>query len=268
MTLMTNKEKKMKKPLKYLGVLLAGTFLIAGCGQKSSDDDLAAFANKASGTAAATGAKGTAVLSGKVTLNGKAPAPAKIDMSADPVCKAQHSTSVTDPSVLQNADGTLQNVFVYVKSGAGSYSAPTTPVTLEQKGCMYNPRVIGVQPGQKFEIINSDATMHNVHCMATVNDPFNLGQPVQNMVSEKIFSKPEIMANVKCDVHGWMHAFIGVVNNPFFNVTGAEGTFKISELPAGTYTLEAWHEKYGTSDQTVTIKDGETQTVNFTFNAK
>jgi plastocyanin len=258
----------MKNSWKYLGIILAGAFLAAGCGQKSDDDDLAAAINKSAGSAASSAVKGTAVLSGKVILNGKAPASAKIDMSADPICKAQHSTSVTDQTVLQNPDGTLQNVFIYVKSGAGNYPVPGTPVTLQQKGCMYNPHVIGVQAGQKFEILNSDATMHNVHFMAAINDAFNLGQPVQDMVSEKVFSKPEIMVPVKCDVHGWMHCYVGVVSNPFYNVTGTDGTFKISELPAGTYTLEAWHEKYGTSDQTVTIKDGETQTVNFTFSAK
>ena len=256
------------KNLKLITMAMAAALLISGCGSKS-DDEVDSNGGKSTGTSSvASGVKGTAVISGKVVLNGKAPAQAKIDMSADPTCKAQHSETVREESVIQNADGTLQNVFVYVKSGAGNYSAPTTPVVLEQKGCMYHPHVLGVQVGQPLEILNSDPTLHNVHCMAVVNDAFNMGQPTQGMKSEKTFSKPEIMVKTKCDVHGWMNCYIGVVNNPFFGTTGPDGTFKIAELPAGTYTLEAWHEKYGTSDQTVTIKDGETQTVNFSFNSK
>lgn len=260
----------MKKNLGCLTAILATILLVAGCGSKS-DDESDFGGGKQQGAAVSSssvGAQGTAVLSGKVVLNGKAPVAAKIDMSADPVCKSQHSDTVKDESVIQNADGTLQNVFIYVKSGAGNYPAPTTPVALNQKGCMYSPHVLGVQVGQPLEINNLDPTLHNVHCMAVINDAFNLGMPTQGMKSDKTFTKPEVMVKFKCDVHGWMNCYIGVVNNPFFGVTGSDGIFKITGLPAGTYTLEAWHEKYGTSDQTVTLKDGETQTVNFTFNAK
>lgn len=256
------------KNLKISVILLGTIVFMAGCGSKN-DDDLDLGGGKSGGNSAVgADVKGTAVVSGKVILNGKAPAQVKIDMAADPVCKAQHADTIKDESVVQNPNGTLQNVFVYVKDGAGKYSAPATPVVLEQKGCMYHPHVLGVQVGQPLEIVNSDPTLHNVHCMASVNDAFNIGQPTQGMKSDKIFSKPEIMVKTKCDVHGWMHCYIGVVDNPFFGTTGSDGTFKITGLPAGTYTLEAWHEKYGTSDQTVTIKDGETKTVNFTFNAQ
>jgi plastocyanin len=255
----------MKSNLMGLGALVFTVFLLAGCGSKS-DEDLGQGGGKAA--VASTGAMGTASISGKVSLNGKAPAPATIDMSADPVCRSEHSDAVKDPSVIQNPDGTLQNVFVYVKDGAGVYPAPATPVTLAQKGCMYSPHVLGMQAGQALEIVNTDPTLHNVHCMAAINDPFNLAQPSQDSQAQKVLSKPEVMVKFKCDVHTWMSCFVGVVSNPFFGVSGTDGTFKISGLPAGTYTLEAWHEKYGTSDQTVTLKDGETRAVNFTFNAR
>lgn len=255
----------MRKHIELLfACSLAAALALSGCGPKSEDD----FGGGGGGQGQkAPASLGTAVLTGKVVLKGKAPAAAKIDMSADPICKVQHPSGAKDETIVRNADGTLQNVFVYVKSGAGSYPSPASPVILEQKGCMYSPHVLGVQVGQTLQIVNDDATLHNVHCMATINDAFNLGQPSQGMKSEKTFAKPEVMVKFKCDVHSWMHCYIGVLDNPFFSVTGAEGTFKVTGLPAGTYTLEAWHEKYGVSDQAVTVKDGESQTVNFTFNA-
>lgn len=216
-----------------------------------------------SGTA--TGTTGSAIISGKVSLAGKAPALAKIDLSADPTCRAQHSNGLEDETVLQNTDGTLQNVFVYVKEGAGNYPAPASTVTLDQKGCHYVPHVMGIQVGQPMVITNSDDTLHNIHCVTLANDRFNIGQPTQGMKATKVFSAPEVMVKLKCDVHSWMRCYVGVLPHPFFNVTGSDGTFKISGLPAGTYTLEAWQEKYGTVDQKVEIKDGETKSVNFTF---
>ena len=252
----------MGKKSKYLAAALTMAFLSAGCSSKN-DENLGG--GNPAGTAA--GAMGSAIVSGKAVLNGKAPSPATIDMGADPTCKAQHSGTVKDDSVVQNANGTLQNVFVYVKEGAGNYPAPSTPVVLDQKGCMYNPHVLGVQVGQPLQIVNSDPTLHNVHCMPAVNDGFNMAQPAQGMKTSKAFAKPEVMVKMKCDVHSWMHCYVGVVSNPFFGVTGADGTFKITGLPSGTYTLAAWHEKYGTSEKKVEVKDGETKTVDFTFNA-
>lgn len=212
---------------------------------------------------------GTASISGKVTLTGKAPINDTITFDADPVCKSQHASAGKNEVVLADAKGNLANAFVYVKDGAGNYTAPTTPVTLLQKGCLYNPRVLGIQVKQPLIIMNGDPTLHNVHCMAVLNDSFNVGQPSQNMTSEKKFDKQEVLVKFKCDVHSWMHAAIGVVTNPFFSISGKDGAFAISKLPAGTYTLVAVHEQYGESKpEQVTVKDGETQTVNFTFTAQ
>ena len=174
---------------------------------------------------------GTGVVSGKITLSGKAPVGDKISMDADPVCKSQHASSVKDETVVVDAKGNLANVFVYVKDGAGNYPAPATGVTLTQHGCMYTPHVFGVQVGQPLEIVNDDPTLHNVHCMAVLNDTFNVGQPSQGMKTEKKFTKAEVLVKFKCDVHSWMHCALGVVTNPFYSVSGTDGAFKISDFP-------------------------------------
>jgi hypothetical protein len=252
---------------KYYTFLLMAGLVVAGCGGGGDEDNFGKGNGGGTNTASTT-ALGTASISGKVTLTGKAPAAAIISMDADPVCKSQHASSVKDETVVADAKGNLANVFVYVKDG-GSVPAPATAVTLTQHGCMYTPHVFGVQVNQPIAIVNDDPTLHNVHCMATLNDAFNVGQPSQGMKTEKKFTKPEVLVKFKCDVHSWMHCFAGVVDNPFYSVTGANGSFKISQLPAGTYTLVAVHEKYGESQpQKVTVKDGEAQSVSFTFTAQ
>ncbi|HTC21194.1 MAG TPA: carboxypeptidase regulatory-like domain-containing protein [bacterium] len=258
---------------KVLAFLMAAGLLTlsSGCGNSDDNDDFGKSTGGGSGTAStvSSGAMGTASIAGKVTLSGKAPNADIISYDADPVCKAQHATSGKDETVVADANGDLANVFIYVKDGAGSYSAPTTPVTLLQKGCMYSPHIFGIQVNQPLEIVNGDPTLHNIHCLAVVNDAFNVGQPTQNMATQKTFSKPEVLVKFKCDVHGWMHCTAGVVTNPFYSISGTDGSFKISQLPAGTYTVVAVHEKYGESQpQQITVKDGEAASANFTFAAQ
>jgi plastocyanin len=253
---------ELKKWMALLAV--AGLALTTGCGQKSDDDELLA----SGGVAKSAAVLGTASVAGTVALTGKIPAAALFSVDADPVCKAQHSGLVKDETVIADAKGDLKNVLVYVKDGAGTYPAPATPVLLDQKGCAYSPHVFGIQVGQPLDIQNDDPTLHNVHCMAVTNDSFNVGQPTQGMKTEKKFAKAEVPVKFKCDVHGWMHCFAGVFTHPFYAVTGDDGSFKISGLPAGSYTLVAWQEKYGESaPQKVDIKDGEAKSVNFTFAA-
>ncbi|HVZ79361.1 MAG TPA: carboxypeptidase regulatory-like domain-containing protein [bacterium] len=263
----------MKKILAL--TLMASLLVMAGCGGGDDDDQYfsknrgGSSASSGSGGSGASGPTGTASIAGKVVLTGKAAPNEVITFDADPVCKSQHATAGHNEVVLTDAKGDLANVFVYVKDGAANYPAPSTPVTLLQKGCLYHPRVMGIQVNQPLIIMNGDPTLHNVHCMAKINDAFNVGQPSQNMTSEKKFDKPEVLVPFKCDVHSWMHADIGVVSNPFFAITGTDGTFKIAGLPAGTYSLVAVHEKYGESQPTqVTVKDGEAATANFTFAAQ
>lgn len=205
-------------------------------------------------------------LSGKAVFNGTAPAANKLDMNADPTCASAHSGPVASEEVIVNANGTLKNVFVYVKEGLDgkTFPAPVAAVDLDQKGCRYTPHVFGVQVGQPVNIINSDATLHNVHGMPKASKEFNIGMPIQNMKLARKFDAPEVMVKFKCDVHPWMSAYAGVVTHPFFAVTGDEGTFEIKDLPAGTYVVEAWHEKYGVQIQSLTVTDAA-QTADFTF---
>jgi plastocyanin len=168
-------------------------------------------------------------------------------------------------TVITNDNGTLQNVFVYVKNAPkGKYDIPA-PVELDQKGCMYEPRVLGVMVGQTLRIKNSDPTAHNVHFTPQRNAEFNKSQPKKDLVEEMTFRRAEIMIPVKCDVHPWMGAHIGVLEHPFFGTTRDEGTVQIKGLPGGTYTIVAWHEKYGEKEIEVTVETDGTASGEFTY---
>jgi len=188
-------------------------------------------------------------------------------MSQESACKGKYTTPPTDPQYVVS-DGKLGNVFVYVKSGlpaGATYTAPATPVEIDQDGCLYHPRVFGVMVDQKILIKNSDNVLHNIKAVPKDNRPFNISQPQAGMTSTRSFSKPEVMVPFECNVHGWMHAWVGVLPHPFYSTSGPDGAFSIKNLPAGTYTIEAWHEKSGVQTQTVTVGAGETKTIDFTF---
>jgi hypothetical protein len=207
-------------------------------------------------------------ISGKVTLNGKAPADKVQQADADPKCKAAHAAGIPIRNYIVGASGGLANVFVYVKDGlAGKkFAPPATPVVLDQSGCMYNPMVIGLQTGQTLVVQNSDDTMHNVNCKAKKNTPFNIGQPKKGAKDEKKFDKAEVLISFKCDVHPWMSAYVGVVDSPFFAVTGEDGAYKLSGLPDGEYTVVAVHPKAGESKPVkIKVAGGEAKAPDFVF---
>ena len=208
-------------------------------------------------------------IAGRISFDGPAPARAAVRMDSDPNCKPQ-GTGTMDEAVVVGANGALQNVFVYVKDGLGTlrFPVPSEPAILDQKGCQYTPHVVGTQVGQRLEVINSDPTLHNVHAIPAANQEFNTGQPIQGMKHTHTFSTKEVMVPFKCDVHGWMRAYVGVLDHPFFAVTSADGTFSLKGLPPGTYTVEAWHETLGTQTQTVTIGASESKDVAFAFKPK
>ena len=199
-------------------------------------------------------------VTGKVTFTGTAPKSEIIKMNADAVCAKQNEgKKVLKNEVVVNANGTLANVFVYVKEGLKKESIPAAvgdPVTFDQNGCMYAPHVVGVRVGQKLKIVNSDPTMHNVHTLSKTNPQFNSAMPTKGQVIEKEFKKAEFPVKVKCDVHGWMMVYVGVMDHPFFAVTDSSGNFTINNLPPGEYTFEAWHEKLGTKTAKMTVTEG------------
>lgn len=207
----------------------------------------------------------TAAVTGKVLFSGTPPKRRVILTDADPQCSADHP--LLNETVIVNDNGTLRNVFVYVKTGleGKTFPVPPEPVVLNQKGCQYQPHVLGLQVGQTLLINNSDPTFHTIHGMPTQNEEFNDAQPSGAAALKHTFAKPEVMMKFKCEVHPWMTAHIGVLPHPFFSVTGDDGTFAIKNLPAGTYVIEAWHEKYGTQTATITVADGETKSTEFTF---
>ncbi len=210
-----------------------------------------------------------ATISGKVIFKGASPENEPILMDAEPVCQEQYPEGAFTETVLVNENGTLLNVFVYVKDGLGDlkFPVPTEGVVLDQKGCRYHPHVFGIQVGQDLIIRNSDGILHNIHPMPTVNRAFNLGQP-KAMDSVKKFDKVEVMIRIECDIHDWMLGYVGVLDHPYFSVTGTEGTFTLPNLPPGTYTIEAWHEKYGTQTMEVTVGEKETKEIEFTFSGE
>ena len=204
-------------------------------------------------------------VSGMVMVEGELPAPEELMMNSDPNCVG--AATNTQSNTYVGSDGRLGNVFVYVREGLGDMTFPVSSevVTLNQEGCRYIPHVLGIQVGQTLNIINSDPTLHNIHATPEANEEFNMGQPIQGMQFERTFDTPEVMVPMRCDVHGWMNAYIGVLEHPFFAVTGEDGTFDISTLPPGDYVVEAWHEALGVQTQNVTVATGETAEVSFTF---
>ncbi len=205
-------------------------------------------------------------LAGTVALEGTPPAAEQIRMNSDPVCLKEATDTETEYFAVGN-DGGLGNVFVYVKEGLDdrSFPAPSESLTLTQEGCRYQPHVFGIQVGQTLEVLNGDPTLHNIHATPELNDEFNTGQPIEGMKFERTFTSAEVMVPFRCDVHGWMNAYAGVLNHPYFAVSDNTGAFDISTLPPGNYVIEAWHEKLGTQTQNVTIGENETKEISFQF---
>ncbi len=242
--------------------LLSALALAAGCGRGEAPPT-AAVPNAPRVDAAKAGG-----ITGRVLYEGPAPENPVVTLDSDPACVRAHPEGTTlDPVIV--ADGGLDNVFIYIKDGLGKYhfETPAEPVVLDQKGCRYTPHVFGLRAGQTVRIGNSDQTLHTVHANTTANQEFNLSYPQQGVTHTKVFTAPEVMIQFKCNVHNWMTAYAGVVNHPYFAVTTGGGGFELKNVPAGTYTLEAWHEKLGTTTQTVTIGEKESRAVEFKFKA-
>ncbi len=246
-------------------ILVSLAAIAAACNSRSDVPPVSIVPEGGGAGANAVGATGTSTVSGTIMLEGTAPAAEIIRMNSDPVCVKEATNTETEYYVVGDGGG-LGNVFVYVKEGlSGSYPVAADTVVLDQQGCRYTPHVFGVQVGQTVQITNSDPTLHNIHATPAVNAEFNTGQPIQGMSMERTFDEVEVMVPFKCDVHGWMNAYVGVLDHPYFATTGPDGGFDIANLPAGNYVIEAWHEMLGVQTQNVTVGDGATAEVSFTF---
>lgn len=218
---------------------------------------------------AATAHAGDAKITGTIKFEGEVPNMNVIKMDADPKCIANNAgKEVKSQTLVMGAGQTVANVFVRIKTGlpAGkTYTAATTPVEINQHGCMYIPHVIAAMVGQPVKFLNNDGTLHNVHVMSKVNPEANMAMPAFKKETTQTFAKVEDPFMVKCDVHPWMNGYVAVMDNPYFAVSGLDGKYEISGLDAGDYEVEVWHEKLGVQTLKVTVAAAETKTQDVTL---
>jgi hypothetical protein len=215
--------------------------------------------------AAAPAATGT--LKGRIKLNGPDPGNRVIRMGMDPMCAkiwAGKKPGPVDEVVVTSADGGLMNAFVKLDGAFPGAPVPAQPVLLDQQACFYHPRVVGARVGQVLRIKNSDNLLHNVHSSSSHRNGFNFGQPVAGITADFKLADEE-MLKIGCDVHRWMTSWVGIVDHPYFAVTGADGSFVINNVPAGKRTISVWHEKLGTLTKAVDVKEGGTTAVDFAY---
>lgn len=252
--------------LSFLAVCALISPLITGCGSKQASNEASSTATSAAAKPVDTATAGD--ISGTVQLDGTPPKMKVINMAAEPACAKQHSTPATTQDVLVGKDGDLENVVVYLKDDFSQYqfAAPQAPVTITQKGCMYEPHVLALETGQSLQVVNADPVTHNIHPVPKDNREWNESQPPGAAPFDQSFAHEEIAIPVKCNIHPWMKAYIAVFSDPYFAVTGKDGSFDLKNVPQGTYTLVAWHELYGPQEQTVTIGPKESKTIQIKFN--
>jgi hypothetical protein len=256
-----------------VAVGVASTLVVQGCKKDEPPKEPVVVAQGAAAekllipTPAAAPPSGTASIAGKVTLTGTPPEMPLTKRDADPYCAR---TPMKDEEVVVGAGGALKNVIVRITKGiTGNYEPPMTSVTLDQSQCMYRPRVAMLMAGQSLLIRNSDQTLHNVHTYKGASTLFNQAEVPGLPAIAKVFKDAtgEIL-KFKCDVHPWMTGYVGVMGHPFFAVSGADGKFEIQKVPAGKYTVEAWHERFGTKAQEVTVEAGKPLDIAFAFESK
>jgi plastocyanin len=201
-----------------------------------------------------------------VEYDGPAPAPKPVAMNGVPACAAMHPQGVTDQPI-SVVDGKLANAVVFIKTGFGArtFAPPTAPAVIDQKGCLYDPPLAAVMVGQSLQFRNSDAESHNVHGRPQVADAWNFLMSRQGAARDVLFTKPELGIPVDCDIHPWMHAYVSVFDNPYFGITGADGSVVLKTVPPGTYVVGVWHPTLGSMVQPVTLEPSGTATVTFSF---
>ena len=206
-------------------------------------------------------------VTGRILFTGKAPERKQVIMDEDPLCDKLHKTPLYENTVQVGRRNGVVDAFVYIKKGleGKTFEPPSDPVVIDQRGCRFEPRVIGIQTGQALKAVNSDPVTHNIHPRAKINQEWNQNQSEGAEPAIRKFSLPEVMIRVKCNIHAWMKAWVGVVDNPYFAVTKADGSFGMKNVPPGVYTIEAWQEQLGTQEQQVTLAAFGKAAAEFTF---
>jgi len=243
-----------RHPRTFAAMVVAGLALFGA----TTAFDRAAEAGRITGRVAVTGA---------ARFEGTPPAGDPIDFGGDDYCAGAHANArVLKRTVVTGPVGGLQDVVIYIRNAPAAPGAPpATPVVLDQQGCLYAPHVVALRARQTLLVRNSDETLHNVHVRAKANREFNIGQPIRGIESRRSFERAEVGISVTCDVHGWMSGAIAVFDHDWFAVTREDGGFSLDGVPAGTYTIEAWHETLGTQSQQVTVGAGGDAEVTFRF---
>jgi plastocyanin len=264
-----SRRYRAPKDLKLISVVAVASFALVACGSGAGAPGEAGAAKKSAATKTVDAATAGSI-SGRVTLTGTPPNMRAIDMSAEPSCAKSYSSPIISPMVVADSHGDLANAVVYIKSGVEDYAfrAPAEPAKLSQKGCMYEPHVVAVMAGQNLDVANEDQATHNVFLMSKNNQPSNRSaQPGSAPIVESL-TAPELAIPVKCNVHPWMKGYVFVFDHPYFAVTKADGSFELNGVPSGTYTVVAWQEMYGTTEQTVTVAPKQAATADFAFKAQ
>jgi len=208
-------------------------------------------------------------IEGHVRLDGTPPGNRVIRMAMDPRCaEITQGQMVIQAEVLADREGNLANVFAYLEGDLPSLPPSSEPVTIHQRGCIYEPRVAGVQIGQPFIVASRDDLVHNVHTSSRAGNEFNVGQPRAGSSDEFELTGSEVMMRIGCDIHRWMVAYVGVLDHPYFAVSSADGSFQIANIPPGTYTLHTWHEVYGEHTETVEVAPDPVTSVELAYTAE
>jgi plastocyanin len=254
-------------PLALLVVVVVFAIFTAGCGNKGNSegaDERPAVANP---NAKPVDPATAGTVMGTVKFEGTPPQMRNINMASVPSCAKLHATPQMVEDVVLGDNGTLQDVVVYLKGDFSAYSFPavTTPVQIDQSGCVFSPHVVALMTGEPLEVTNTDSVTHNVNVMSTHRQGWNQTLATGAPPIEKTFAREEIPIAVKCNIHAWMKFYIAVLSHPYFQVTGKDGSFVLKNVPPGTYTLTAWHEKYGTKEQSVVVKPNSEQNASITF---
>jgi plastocyanin len=255
--------------LYFLNLSLAAA-LLAGCSGKSRTQQPDIKRSEPTPSYFKVDPSTAGVVTGTIRYKGKKPTPKLINIGEEPACVESHHRKAYDEFLVVNRKNELMNAFVYIQRGleGKTFEVPAIPVTINQSGCWFRPRVMGIQVGQVLKVVNSDPVTHNIHPMAQINREWNHSQGAGDPPLARKFTKPEIMVPIKCNIHSWMHAFIGVLDHPYFAVSQENGSFEIKNLPPGQYTIAVWQEQLGTQVQPLTISPLGKAEINFTFEGK